>query len=77
MGIEILSFTIKVKKQNDFPFHRFDSIVGIHRANFADFILDLRYCYLQVGLFIGFIHKYRVLKSTLAGNVVLSSLLYC
>jgi hypothetical protein len=40
--------------------------VGIHRANFADFILDLRNCYSQPRVFVGFTtHKYRAVKSIL------------
>jgi hypothetical protein len=35
-------------------------LVCMHRANFADFILDLRNCYSQSHLYIGFAHKYRV-----------------
>jgi hypothetical protein len=32
--------------------------VGIHKANFADFILDFRYCYSQSHLHIGFNPSY-------------------
>jgi hypothetical protein len=39
--------------------------VGIHRANFADFILDLRNCYSQSCIYIGFTHLYRFVKSIL------------
>jgi hypothetical protein len=38
---------------------------GIHRAELADFILDLRNCYSQSRLYIGFTHKDRVVKSVL------------
>jgi hypothetical protein len=37
----------KVKKQ---------SRVGIHRGNYADFTLDLRNCYSELRLYIGFTH---------------------
>jgi hypothetical protein len=40
------------------------SRVGINRANFAVFILDLRNFYQQLHLHNGFTHKYRVVKST-------------
>jgi hypothetical protein len=42
-----------------------DTRVGIHRANFADFILDLRNCYTPLHLYVGFTHKYRVVESKL------------
>jgi hypothetical protein len=42
-----------------------NSQVGIHRANFEVFILDLRNYYTQSLIYIGFTNTYRVLKSTL------------
>jgi hypothetical protein len=40
--------------------------VGIHKANFADFVLDLRYCYSQSHLYIGYTHLYSFVKSTIS-----------
>jgi hypothetical protein len=37
----------------DYPRYFSHSRVGIHKANFADFILDLRNCNAQLRLYIG------------------------
>jgi hypothetical protein len=56
------------------------SRVDIHKANFADVILDLQNFYSQSRLCFWFSQKYRFVKSILflfLRNLVISSLFYC